>query len=103
MRALAASVVAIVVFTAVLGFGYPALMTGFAAVAFPNKATGSLVRRGGALVGSRLAAQAFSARGTSTSGRRRRRPPTTPPHDVREPRTDEPGPGEERRGGARRS
>jgi potassium-transporting ATPase KdpC subunit len=60
MRALAASAVAVVVFTVALGFGYPALMTGFAAVTFPGNATGSLVQRNGTVVGSTLAAQAFS-------------------------------------------
>jgi K+-transporting ATPase ATPase C chain len=59
MRALVSSVVAIVVFTVVLGFGYPALMTGFAAVAFPDKSKGSLIEVNGKAVGSKLAAQAF--------------------------------------------
>jgi potassium-transporting ATPase KdpC subunit len=62
MRAALASVIAVVVFTAVLGFGYPAMMTGFAAVAFPGKSTGSLIRRNGAVVGSALAAQTFTSR-----------------------------------------
>ncbi len=61
LRALAASVVAIVVFTVVLGFGYPALMTGFAQVAFPNQANGSLIVRDGTVVGSSLAAQEFTS------------------------------------------
>ena len=61
LRALAASVVAIVVFTVVLGFGYPALVTGFAQVAFPNQANGSLIVRDGKLVGSSLAAQEFTS------------------------------------------
>ncbi|HZP72923.1 MAG TPA: potassium-transporting ATPase subunit C, partial [Gaiellaceae bacterium] len=61
MRALAASVAAVAVFTVVLGFGYPALMTGFAAVAFPDKSTGSLIHRDGAVVGSALAAQSFTS------------------------------------------
>jgi K+-transporting ATPase ATPase C chain len=61
LRALAASVVAIVVFTAALGFGYPALMTGFAQVAFPNQANGSLIVRDGKVVGSSLAAQEFTS------------------------------------------
>jgi K+-transporting ATPase ATPase C chain len=60
MRALTTSVIAIVLFTAVFGFAYPALMTGFAQVAFPEKADGSLVERDGEVVGSRLAAQAFT-------------------------------------------
>jgi K+-transporting ATPase ATPase C chain len=61
MRALAASVVAIALFTVVLGFGYPLLMTGFAAVAFPAESTGSLIHRNGQVVGSTLAAQAFTS------------------------------------------
>ncbi len=59
-RALVSSLVAAVLFTAVFGFAYPALMTGFAQVAFPEKADGSLVERDGQVVGSRLAAQAFT-------------------------------------------
>ena len=61
MRALAASVVAIALFTVVLGFGYPLLMTGFAAVSFPAKSTGSLIHRNGQVVGSALAAQSFTS------------------------------------------
>jgi K+-transporting ATPase ATPase C chain len=60
MRNLVSSVLAIVVLTAVFGFGYPALMTGFASVAFPDQSTGSLVHRNGKIVGSRLAAQQFT-------------------------------------------
>jgi K+-transporting ATPase ATPase C chain len=62
MRALFASVVAVVVFVALLGFGYPALMTGVAAVAFHGTSTGSLVQQNGRVVGSTLAAQSFTAR-----------------------------------------
>jgi potassium-transporting ATPase KdpC subunit len=61
MRALLASVVAIVVFTLVLGLALPALTTGFAAVAFHDKSTGSLIERNGEVVGSRLAAQGFTS------------------------------------------
>ena len=60
MRNLVSSVLVIVVVTAVFGFGYPALMTGFASVAFPGQAGGSLVHRDGKIVGSRLAAQEFT-------------------------------------------
>jgi K+-transporting ATPase ATPase C chain len=60
IRGLSTSVIAIVVFTAVFGFAYPAVMTGFAQVAFPDKADGSLVERDGRVVGSHLAAQAFT-------------------------------------------
>jgi potassium-transporting ATPase KdpC subunit len=61
MRALTASLVAVVVFTVVLGFGYPALMTALAAAAFPHQAGGSLIERNGAVVGSELAAQSFTS------------------------------------------
>jgi potassium-transporting ATPase KdpC subunit len=60
LRALFASVVAIVVTTAVLGLGYPALMTGFAQVAMKHQADGSLIRADDRLVGSSLAAQSFT-------------------------------------------
>jgi potassium-transporting ATPase KdpC subunit len=61
LRALFASVVAIVVITVVFGFGYPALMTGFAQVAMPHQANGSLIVRNRTVVGSALAAQAFTS------------------------------------------
>jgi potassium-transporting ATPase KdpC subunit len=60
LRALLASVVAVVVATVVLGFGYPALMTGFAQLTMSHQANGSLVMRGGKVIGSSLAAQSFS-------------------------------------------
>jgi len=60
LRALFASVVAIVVLTAVFGLGYPALMTGFAQLAMSHQANGSLIRADGRLVGSSLAAQSFT-------------------------------------------
>lgn len=60
MRAALASVVAIVVLTVVLGFGYPALMTGFAQLALSHQANGSLIERGNKVVGSSLAAQDFT-------------------------------------------
>jgi len=62
MRPARASLVAVLVLTVVLGFGYPALMTGIAALAFSEKANGSLIERGDTVVGSELAAQAFTSR-----------------------------------------
>jgi potassium-transporting ATPase KdpC subunit len=60
LRDLKSSVIAVVVLTLVLGFGIPALFTGFAQVAFSSQADGSLVKVDGKVVGSRLAAQAFT-------------------------------------------
>jgi K+-transporting ATPase ATPase C chain len=60
LRALLASVLGIVMFTVVLGFGYPALMTGVAQLTMSHQANGSLVERGSKVVGSSLAAQDFS-------------------------------------------
>jgi K+-transporting ATPase ATPase C chain len=60
LRDLKSALIAVVVLTAVFGFAYPAVMTGFAQVAFPNKADGSLITRNGTVVGSKLAAQAFT-------------------------------------------
>jgi potassium-transporting ATPase KdpC subunit len=61
MRNLVSSVIAIVVITAFFGFGYPVVMTGFAHVAFNHQSDGSLIRVNGTVVGSKLAAQAFTS------------------------------------------
>jgi K+-transporting ATPase ATPase C chain len=60
-RDLRGAVVAIVVLTLAFGFAYPAVMTGFAQVAFKDKANGSLITRNGKVVGSELAAQEFKS------------------------------------------
>lgn len=60
-RILVASVVSIVLMTALFGFAYPVVMTGFASVTFPSQAGGSLIKYHGQVVGSTLAAQAFSS------------------------------------------
>jgi K+-transporting ATPase ATPase C chain len=61
MRSLVRSLIVIVLATVVFGFVYPLVITGFAQVAFKNKANGSLITRNGVVVGSRLAAQDFTA------------------------------------------
>ena len=61
MRAIVRSVLVIVLATLLFGFVYPVVMTGFAQVAFKNKANGSLITRNGVVVGSHLAAQDFTA------------------------------------------
>ena len=60
LRDLRSSAAAVVVLTLVLGFGIPALFTGFAQVAFSSQADGSLITMNGQVVGSRLAAQGFT-------------------------------------------
>ena len=52
----------ILVFTVLLGLGYPLATTGVSQVVFPNKADGSQVERDGKVVGSRLIGQDFRER-----------------------------------------
>jgi K+-transporting ATPase ATPase C chain len=59
-RALGRSVIAVVVLTLVFGLAYPIVFTGFAQLAFSDKANGSLIERDGKVIGSKLAAQAFT-------------------------------------------
>ena len=61
MRALVRSVIVIALATVLFGLVYPIAMTGFARVAFKNTANGSLITQNGVVVGSRLAAQGFTA------------------------------------------
>src|SRR5664280_2828425 len=63
-RQLVTSIVMLLGLTVVLGFGYPLVVAGLAAVGFDHQANGSLVYRGGKLVGSSLLGQSF----TDTSG-----------------------------------
>jgi K+-transporting ATPase ATPase C chain len=58
-RDLITSVLAVVVFTVLLGLAYPLLTTGVAQVLFPNKADGSQIQRDGEVVGSRVIGQDF--------------------------------------------
>ncbi len=60
MRSVVRSLIAVAVLTAVFGFAYPLAMTGFAQVAFRDKANGSLLAVNGTVVGSSLAAQDFT-------------------------------------------
>jgi K+-transporting ATPase ATPase C chain len=60
MQTVVRSAIAVVVLTVVFGLVYPVLFTGFAQVVFPDRADGSLIERDGKVVGSRLAAQAFT-------------------------------------------
>ncbi len=60
MRNVVSSFVAVVVITAFFGLAYPLVMTGFGQVAFNHQANGSLIVENGTVVGSKLAAQAFT-------------------------------------------
>jgi potassium-transporting ATPase KdpC subunit len=56
-----ASLAFLLAMTALLGFGYPALVSGIAQLTFPERAGGSLLYIDGAPRGSRLLAQDFSS------------------------------------------
>lgn len=62
-RNLLAAVLMTIVTTLILGVVYPLVITGIAQVAFPDKANGQLIERGGTVVGSRIIGQGFSSPG----------------------------------------
>jgi potassium-transporting ATPase KdpC subunit len=62
-RQLVPAILALFVFTVVTGLAYPLAVTGVAQLAFPARADGSLIERGGEVVGSRLIGQPFSGEG----------------------------------------
>ena len=59
-RQLLPAVLAFLVFTVLVGVLYPLVVTGVAQVALGNRADGSLVHRGGVVVGSSLVGQSFT-------------------------------------------
>lgn len=61
IRELRVATIVFLLLTIVTGIAYPAFVTLVAQVAFPDRASGSLVRSDGKLVGSRLIGQPFSS------------------------------------------
>src|SRR6478609_2358017 len=59
--ALRPAIVLTLLFAALLGLAYPALLTGIGQLAFPHQANGSLIEEKGQVVGSELLAQAFTS------------------------------------------
>lgn len=59
-RDILTSMIAIVVFTILLGLAYPLFITGVSQVAFPGNASGQKVYVNGKLVGSKIIGQSFS-------------------------------------------
>jgi len=57
------ALVVLLVLTVLTGLVYPLALTGAAKLVFPRQAEGSLVVRGGSVIGSRLVGQSFSAPG----------------------------------------
>jgi K+-transporting ATPase ATPase C chain len=69
MKTLMVSLRFVLVFTAVLGLGYPLLVTGVSQVVFPAQANGSLVLQDAKIVGSTLIGQDFSSSPAYFQGR----------------------------------
>jgi K+-transporting ATPase ATPase C chain len=63
MSAIRPALVLLALFTLLTGALYPAAVTAAAQLMFPSQANGSLIEKGGSVVGSRLIGQAFSQPG----------------------------------------
>jgi K+-transporting ATPase ATPase C chain len=59
IRDLRTAFISVIVFTVLLGLGYPLLVTGIGQGIFPGKANGSLIKQNGVVVGSSLIGQQF--------------------------------------------
>jgi K+-transporting ATPase ATPase C chain len=55
------AVVLTILFAALLGLVYPAVLTGIGQALFPHEANGSLIREGGRVIGSELIGQGFAS------------------------------------------
>ncbi len=61
--ALRPAIVLTLLFAALLGLAYPALLTGIGQAVFPHQANGSLIREGDRVIGSELIGQKFAGAG----------------------------------------
>ena len=61
IRQLRPALLTVIVFTLICGVAYPLLSTVIGQIAFGNKADGSLIKRDGVVVGSKLIGQSFTA------------------------------------------
>jgi len=59
-RQLRPALLMMLVFTVLTGIAYPLVVTGIAQTGFADKANGSLIKRGGTVVGSHLVGQSFT-------------------------------------------
>jgi len=62
LRQLGPALRMLLVLTALVGLAYPLVLTGFAQVALPGRADGSLVEQDGKVVGSKLIGQSFEGK-----------------------------------------
>src|SRR6185369_9323312 len=69
MKTLVLSLRFVLLFTVLLGLGYPLVVTGLGQLAFPAQANGSLVLKDGNVIGSSLLGQDFSASPAYFQGR----------------------------------
>lgn len=61
MKQLRQAVILLILFTIILGFAYPMLITGIAQLAFKKQADGSLIEINGRIIGSELIGQPFAS------------------------------------------